>query len=753
MSMDFLDNTEDEELEEEEQLDDLEEENNEEQSNLGEQNNVEDPATPSLKDVLKMSGPIKKATSEAKKEAIKLLLKSPYFWIIVGVVLFLLVVALLVFQMDFDLHGIGEPRPELYSAPACGKVILTWENDSYTTARRKDEPGYNPLTDGALVTNIDEEDENYGKRYSYEEYDYDTYVTNIVWVDNNEAKDVDNSIVYEAMGIAARSRLMARLPDNCVILKNYDEQAKSFKKLQGNEPKYKEILDAVKLSKGLIIGRGKKAIDALYDAFSYTKKKLDNEENKNSYFYHMMNKNEEKYHVIPADWVDELEKKKGVKIPKNRVMETKYLQSFSLYGAKYLLELTDSQYEIYRILETYYGRDIEYYTVDYVFSSEYIFNPDCSDIGMKNTSLTKEEFVSLAKSYASRRGSAKALADQAEMIYDMGISNGVNPELVFIRADVEGYSPGASHNNYWGIGCTNTGGLAACKSYSSLAEGVSGFLKYVSQFGTLTELTGKYAYLGSYWYNPGGSGVGGCYYAPYIYQTVPDRVKEACSSAHPCTTAHEGTCVLTNAEDKQAYLVYQSQVMIKARKSIFNLDAEGCSASLPIGEPGKGNCTIWRQGDPRWGSKSLGGTKSTMAGSGCAVTAVTIAISCSGTTINNVANFNPGTFVDYMNKTGGFTGALIYWDNKAIHYFAPDFKYVTQGDLEGTINQKLDVVRSKMSDNTSILLYFKNEEHQRGHYVVLKSINGSKLTVYDPANGKVNEYDAAGLKGYVLYRF
>ncbi len=729
----------------EDTLDSLEDTNNLEDEELGQQS--------ASGRSIKLAGPIKDAAATAAKGFLAFIKKNPW---VVGLFLiaFILLIAILIFAMDFDLFGVGNPKPKYYETPACGKVILTWENESYTTARKKKEPGYTPLTDGSLITDLDEEDEEYGIRYSYEEYDYDTYITSIVWFDNNEAKDIDNEVVYEAMAIAARSRLIATLPDNCVVLKNYDAQAQSFVKLDGSEEKYTEIAEAVKLSQGIIIGRNGQIIPALYDPFSYTKKRKDNEENKDRYFYHMMNENEEKYHVIPADWVDELEKEKGVEIPKKTVPTTKYLESLSLYGAKYLLELEDSQYELYRILETYYGRDIEYYTIDYAFSDEYTYNPDCSDISMKSTSLSRDAFIALVKSYGNKGGGAKILADNAGMIYDMATSNGINPELVFIRADVEGYSPGSSHNNYWGIGCTNTGGLAACKSYGSLSEGVSAFLKYISQFSTLTELTGKYAYLGSYWYNPGGSGVGGCYYAPYIYTTVPERVKDACSSKHPCTTAHEPTCVATTEEDKQAYLVYQSQIMVKARKRIFNLDADTCEAESGMGEPGTGSCTIWKQGDSRWGSIKLGTSSLTMANSGCAVTSVAIAMSCSGITINNVASFNPGTLVKRLNSSGGFKGASINWSSNAINYFAPSFHFVeSKNGISGSASARVAEVTKRIGENTSILLHFTNEKHPRGHYVVFKAVSGTNFTVYDPATGSINTYSASDLDSLRVYKY
>ena len=61
------------------------------------------------------------------------------------------------------------------------------------------------------------------------------------------------------------------------------------------------------------------------------------------------------------------------------------------------------------------------------------------------------------------------------VVYDTSKSANVNPELVIARAMAEGNSPGVSKHNYWGMGCTNTGGLAACITYSSLQAGIKGF--------------------------------------------------------------------------------------------------------------------------------------------------------------------------------------------------------------------------------------------------------------------------------------
>lgn len=332
---------------------------------------------------------IKKAIG--KRNEIVSLLRKPSFWIPVGVVGFILLYVLLSIQMDYDLVGVGNPKPQYYQTPSCGNVVLTWEKESYTNAHKND-PNYEPITDPSLVdlSNIE--------RFEYKEYDYDTFITGVVWSDNYNALDVDNEVVYQAMAITARSRLIAELPDNCVVLRDYNEQGNSFKELNGSEEKYNEIVRAVQVSKGVIIGRDGKIIPAEYDSFSYTKKRQEEEEN--SYFYHMMNENEQGALIIPADWVVELESKKGVKIKKEHVLLTRKFASLSIYGAKYFQEKIDTIYDLYRILETFFGRDIEYYTIDSNFlasSTEFSGTSGCMWWPVGSLETTDENGILFAK--------------------------------------------------------------------------------------------------------------------------------------------------------------------------------------------------------------------------------------------------------------------------------------------------------------------------------------------------------------------
>ncbi len=329
--------------------------------------NVKEIARQSVLNPINLNGLIKDIKAQTKKGFLKLIKKHPYI-IAIFIIIFIIIMGILIFAMDFDVYGKGKPNLTYYYN-RCDKIFLTWESEIYYNAHKDDED-YEPITDANLV-DLEFTDANKIKRWEYKEYSYHTYITGIIWSDNDQAKDVDNESVYQAMAIVARSRLISTLSDNCVVLKNYNEQAKSFVELTGSESKYSEISEAVTNTEGIIIGRNGKIIEALYDPFSYTKKILIEDSNYNQkYFYHMMHENKEKQQLIHASWVDELEEKKGVEIPKVKVSETKFLESLSLYGAKYLQEHEDYDYDLYRILETYYGRDIEYYTIDYESSDK-----------------------------------------------------------------------------------------------------------------------------------------------------------------------------------------------------------------------------------------------------------------------------------------------------------------------------------------------------------------------------------------------
>ena len=204
----------------------------------------------------------------------------------------------------------------------------------------------------------------------------------------------------------------------------------------------------------------------------------------------------------------------------------------------------------------------------------------CSDISLTSTGLSKEQFISYVNEYAKTNSKASTFASNASTIYDISRQNDFNPEMVLIRAVSEGFSPGGSTNNYWGLGCTNTGGGRDCQRYSSFDAGVLGYINNIKshKYTTLFNMMSKYAYIGSNWFNPGSSGKGGCYYYPYINKYMSggrsSEVAAACQASRRCSGAD---CLKTNEEDQAAYTRYQCESMLSYRSKIFNISSTDCT--------------------------------------------------------------------------------------------------------------------------------------------------------------------------------
>ena len=202
------------------------------------------------------------------------------------------------------------------------------------------------------------------------------------------------------------------------------------------------------------------------------------------------------------------------------------------------------------------------------------------DFDIHSTSLTREEFIKKMVQYCNTHSCSSGMqmfANNAGEIYDVSVANNLNPEFVVVRAMTEGFSPGGSTHNYWGIGCKNTGGGKDCATYGSLAQGIVGLasMKIVKNSQTASDLLRNgYAHIGAYWYNPGGWGLGGCPYFPYIKEYMsPARVtiaSAACVSGRTCTKDGGGSCVPTTAEDQDAYITWQlNNKMAPYRYNVF----------------------------------------------------------------------------------------------------------------------------------------------------------------------------------------
>jgi hypothetical protein len=375
------------------------------------------------------------------------------------------------------------------------------------------------------------------------------------------------------------------------------------------------------------------------------------------------------------------------------------------------------------------------------------YSDSCGAMSLNSTTLGRSQFISLLKSYADKashnKDGWKMFSNNADTIYDIATSNNINPELVVSRAMAEGFSPGTGYN-YWGIAVYN--GKSTGASYSSFSKGVEGFIKAVSKYPNITAMASKYAYIGSHWFNPGGSGSGGCYYFPYIKQYMSvsraSVVESACSSNKVCSGS---SCIATNAEDQKAYATWQVSKMTDNRKYVFNLLPDSCDEY-------SSSCTLYAQGDSRWKDTRLGGSGPTMHQAGCAVTSIAIGISCSGTKVNS-SSFDAGKLVDKLNSGNCFaSGGGIKWGCSAIQELAPNVKFVGTVNFGSSAQLKLQTIGEYDKTKYFIILHIHNAKHS-SHYVVYQSVEGNHFIVKDPAGGKIAKYDIADIDGIKIYSY
>ncbi|MCD7800901.1 MAG: SH3 domain-containing protein [Ruminococcus sp.] len=155
----------------------------------------------------------------------------------------------------------------------------------------------------------------------------------------------------------------------------------------------------------------------------------------------------------------------------------------------------------------------------------------------------------------------------------------------------------------------------------------------------------------------------------------------------------------------------------------------------------------WRQGDSRWGSMRLGGSSYTMSNSGCAATALAMLMVHSGSITDS--SFTPGTLCTFFNNNGGFSNrGDISWgvSNKLASSFTFEGYATLSSD---TVSGKADELEKYLDAGYYIILGVKNG----GHWVAVDKVEGDKVYVFDPANGKhVNVFDAYSNSGIYKVR-
>lgn len=149
----------------------------------------------------------------------------------------------------------------------------------------------------------------------------------------------------------------------------------------------------------------------------------------------------------------------------------------------------------------------------------------------------------------------------------------------------------------------------------------------------------------------------------------------------------------------------------------------------------------WRQTDPSWANIKIGNTNSTIGKIGCLVTSIAILIEKSGAN-TTISPFNPGTFVEALNKNNGFDsgGNLQY---VAVNKAVPGFSYVGNVNLRGkTRSEKLALITQYFNQGYFITTEVKGATPGNQHWVAVTGVDSINVMIVDPASSQTIMWNA-----------
>lgn len=160
------------------------------------------------------------------------------------------------------------------------------------------------------------------------------------------------------------------------------------------------------------------------------------------------------------------------------------------------------------------------------------------------------------------------------------------------------------------------------------------------------------------------------------------------------------------------------------------------------GATDSGEYVNWRQAGQSWSNIKIGNTNSTIGNIGCLVTSIAILIEKSGVPTPNIEPFNPGTFVETLNKNGGFDerGNLYYGP---ISNVVPNFKYVGNVNLRGkSRSEKLALITQYVNAGYFVTEEVKGATQGNQHWVAVTGVNGNNVIMVDPASNQTDMWSA-----------
>lgn len=153
-----------------------------------------------------------------------------------------------------------------------------------------------------------------------------------------------------------------------------------------------------------------------------------------------------------------------------------------------------------------------------------------------------------------------------------------------------------------------------------------------------------------------------------------------------------------------------------------------------------GNYAKWKQYEGEWAQVALGNSGKTIKQIGCLATSLAIQVAKSGVQ-TNISNFNPGTFVEYLNGKEAFSSSGVLNSYDSVQYAAPDFKYQGYIDVTGmSREEKLNAIKNIVNQSgVYAVAEVKGDTGQ--HWVAIDSISGDTINMMDPGSTSTNMWD------------
>ena len=275
----------------------------------------------------------------------------------------------------------------------------------------------------------------------------------------------------------------------------------------------------------------------------------------------------------------------------------------------------------------------------------------------------------------------------------------------------------------------------------------------------------------------GGDGQGGICRSGKVPGAV--RTRDALAAEHQLRTAMAATAgeVLVN---DQGYII-QAGYLATEQKLLSSLASQGMNykqmllqvynsgnrnygaadiQKMSCNTAGSANCgtassgpyASWKQYEGPWTTVPMGNSGKNIRQIGCLVTSISMLVAKSGvpTVIND---FNPGTFVQFLNNNGGFvSGGNYVW--ASVSKAAPSFQFVGRAYVSGyTKNQKLKTLTDLMNQGYYVVAEVKGNTGQ--HWVAVDAIAGQTIIMMDPGSSSTDmwaQYDWRNTSTFAYFK-